>query len=146
MNALVSRKVTDGSIITSIAEDLRCRSQKLTKELTSTRAGESCTARQTLQLEYGQGATYVTPGNVMVLQKNPTKSVITATLMIHSCLARSTEEVTSSIHRLWLPIVNYLMTKDHEKFRTPFQPVKLYSGRQRTALMMLWTVGSALVG
>ena len=99
MNALVSRKVTDGSIITSIAEDLRCRSQKLTKELTSVRAEMSGMARKTLQLEYGQGATYVTPANAMVLQKSPTKSVITATLIIHSRKARITEEVTSLVHR-----------------------------------------------
>ena len=38
MNALVSIKVTDGSILASLAEDLRYRSQKLTKELTSVRA------------------------------------------------------------------------------------------------------------
>ena len=92
MNTLVSRKVIDGSILASLAEDLRCRSQKLIKELTSTRAEESDTARQILKSEYRQDTTYVTPANAMVLQKDSTKSVIPATLMIHSRLTRSTEE------------------------------------------------------
>ena len=115
VDALVSSKVTDGSILASLAEDLRYRSQKLTKELTSIRAEVSGMERKTLQSEYRQGATYVIPANAMVLQKSPTKSIITATLMVHSRAGRIAEEVTSSVCRPWLPIVNYMMTEDCKK-------------------------------
>ena len=54
MNALLSRKVSDGFILASLAEDLRCYFQKLTKELTSARAEKSGTVRQTLHSEYRQ--------------------------------------------------------------------------------------------
>ena len=48
VNALVSSKVNDGSILASLAEDLRYRSQKLTKELTSVRAEVSGMERKIL--------------------------------------------------------------------------------------------------
>ena len=142
----MSRKITDGSILASLVEDLRCPSQKLTKALTSVRAEVSVRARKTLQSENGQGATYVTQANAMVLQKSPTKSVTIATFMIHSRAGSIVEEVTSSVYHPWLPIVNYLMTEDCEKFGTPFQPVKSYAGRQGTATMIVWAAVSALSG
>ena len=79
-------------------------------------------------------------------KRNRTKSVITATVMIRSHLTRIIEEVTSSVHRPWLPIVNYLMTEECKTVGTPFQPVKSYSGRQCTATMMLLAGVSALAG
>ena len=146
VNALVSSKVTDGSILASLAEDLCYCFQKLTKELIIVRAEVSDMARKTLQLEYGQEAMYVTQAKDMVLQKSPIKDVITATLVTHSCVGRITEEVTSLVYRRCFLIVNYLMTEDCKKIGTPFRPVKSYAGRQGTATMMLWVVVSALSG
>ena len=48
VNALLSRKIIVGSILASLAEDLCCRFQKLTKELKSARVEQSDTPRQTV--------------------------------------------------------------------------------------------------
>ena len=115
VTVLMSRKVTDSSILTILAEDLRCRSQKL-KKTDERKGGREWHGEVITPVRVQTGRNiHHSSQHYGAADNNPTKSDITATVMIHSHLTRITEEVTSSVHRPWLPIVNYLMTEECQK-------------------------------